>query len=334
LTVNGIVLLDTNVWRPLLDHDAAVGFRRTLKSTGRIGAISPLVFDELVETPVAATRDGLLRLAGRSSWWRRLLPICMLDAQQLVASIRLHRPDWLLPSPDLKKWHYERGAYGTTRHKSFYTNVRDYPEAYAKGSGPNDRIRRLQMETTRMAKKVGPHFDSTDVASAMTDRIGVDMPGTPMHGWSVESWRFQAANTIWNRFDTRDSGPIPAMLLACFVDRSRITPAGWLDFWANRVCPSDASREWLRCALFHLQATRKVGSGVSGDLGLVGHLVDIDTFVTFDKPFFECLERVRPAAPFPFARVVYAKDLEGLLPQLRSLPTYPQDAGDFECDPV
>ena len=313
-----LVLFDTNVWRHLADRDRAMETRAALKSAVRRGAVSPLNIDELVRTPDDAQLRAMVDVACRRLWVR-LMPIGFLDVEQLVNAIRRYRPKWMRRDPDWKSFAYERGAYLTNDRNSFWRAVTEHPREYASANEQSDDVRRLQETSTRDAKNVVPHFDSTRVGDAMVEPLEVSLPGTTMHGRAIESWRFQCANSVWLRIDPRESGPMGALWFDCFVERSSISPSDWWSFWADDVTPADVSREWLRCATFHLQATRKVGPGVVGDLALVSHLVDVGAFATCDRPLFEIVERIRPVAPFELATVLYGPDLNSLLLQLRAL---------------
>lgn len=313
-----LVLFDTNVWRHLAAHDRAMETRAALKSAGRRGAVSPLNMDELVRTPDDVQLRAMVDVACRR-WWVRLMPIGFLDVEQLVSAIRRHRPEWVRRDPDWKRFAYERGAYLTNDHNSYWKAVRQHPREYADSNEQNDEVRRIQEATTREAKKVVPHFDSSRVGDAMVEPLEVSLPGTTVHGRTIESWRFQCANSVWLRLDPRESGPMGALWFDCFIERSAISPSDWWSFWADAVTPVDVSREWLRCATFHLQATRKVGPGVAGDLALVSHLVDVGAFATCDRPLFEIVEKIRPVAPVKLASVLYGPDLNALLPQLRTV---------------
>lgn len=306
-----LVLFDTNVWKHLASQKTSDQLRRSLRGLKLRGAISPVVVDELVRTPQFETRDAQLAVACRH-WWKRLMPNALLDAEQLIGAVRRHRQDWLRAEPDHRKWTYERAAY-LGDSKGYWAHVRKYPRAHAEANRWNDRVREVQADTTRLAREDAGPFDSTDVLEAMNAPIRIEAPHTHLHGRVVESWRYQAARTVWALLDPTQSGPMYRMWHECFLDLGRITLADWWDLWIEAVDPADVSRQWLRSAVFHLQATRKVGPGVAGDLALSTHLVDVGTLATFDRPYFEILDRVTRVSPFPVATPLHANNVQDLV---------------------
>lgn len=313
----GTVLFDTNVWRHLASDENAVRAKRVLRELRLQGTISPAVVDELVRTPDSETLRRLMTVACRR-WWTRLPPMGSLDAEQLIEAIRRHRPGWLRGQPDVRTWSRERGAYLTNDDTSFWKLVEKKPEQYAGSLGLHREISAAQEKNTRQARKGLPPFQQTRPAEALAQTLTLSLPGTELHRRPIESWRYQAGISVMGRLDPSQAGPMFRRWVSCFVDLDRVTKIDWWRFWAEDVEPGDVSREWIRSAVFHLQATRRVGSGVAGDLGLVGHLLDVQVFATCDRPLSEILARLRPETPFPFADVVYATNLSGLLEHLHS----------------
>ena len=227
--------------------------------------------DELVMTQKLSLRDGMVRVAARS-WWLRLLPIGLLEVQQLVDALKVHRREWLRNPPDLRTFHHELGAYTGNGAGTYWHAVRNRTDGYIEMSETNTEIRAYQHQTTKVARQTSLPFDTIDLGAAMSARF----PG-PIN---IESWRIQASRMI------------PAWVAAlpqlrtwfdCFVDQTRIRNDDWLQFWAESVSPAEASRAWLRCAMFHLQASRRPNNGVAGDLAIASYLVDVDFFATKDQ---------------------------------------------------
>jgi hypothetical protein len=310
--VENLVLIDTNVWKHLVDRQTLSVFRGILKTKSERGAVSPLIVDELVRIDEDAERTVQVTEACQSHW-RRLLPIGLLDMMQLAEAIRKHRPEWVRPRPDLKLYAHEKGAYLSHAADGFWQVVRRNSAGYARLNASNEAVRSSQQMTTRHAKlsAILP-FDSVDLLTSLTAPIKLDWPNT----WSsrtVESWRYQSANLVRTLLRPQLSGPMPSLWLGCFIDLNRIQLQDWCSFWADQISPTEASHFWLRAAVFQLQATRKIGPGVAGDLAIAGHLADVQTFVTLDSAFGEIIERIRQVAPFPVAKAIYARQYPNLI---------------------
>jgi hypothetical protein len=308
----GLALIDTNVWKYLTNEALLKRFRAAMSQRRIRGAVSPLIIDELVRIERDAERASQLRVACRRCW-TRLLPMGLLDMKQLTDAIRIHRPEWLLAEPDVKRYVYEKVAYLTHGMDGFWQVAKNDPAGYARMLRPNEEIRREQQNTTKLAKAaVGLHFNSTDVTAAMSAPMTVGWPDAS-HPRLIESWRYQNAHSARIQLSPSLSGPMSDVWLSCYVDLSRIELADWFEFWADQITPIEASHFWLRSAVFHLQATRRVGPGVSGDLAIAGHLADVGTFITLDSSFGQIIERIRLSAPFSVARPIYANQYDELL---------------------
>jgi hypothetical protein len=306
-----LVFFDTNVWKFLIDEQACNALRQTLRARRLRGAVSPLVIDEIVRTQRETLRDDQLRAACRG-WWRRLMPAGLLDVEQLVGAIRIRRPAWLKAAPDLRTWAWERGAYLDSPN-GFWRTVRRAPAQYAASNIPNEDVRAYQQQITRQARSSVPGWNQANVEEFMSQMTQVEAPGRAVDGLPIAAWRYQAANLVSTELA---SSAMYRRWFECFIDARAVSEGAWWSFWAGEITPQEVSRHWLRPATFHLQAARKAGSGVAGDLIMTTHLIDVAFFVTFDRPFFEILERVVAAAPFPTAGPVLARSIKDLPSQL------------------
>ena len=85
-------------------------------------------------------------------------------------------------------------------------------------------------------------------------------------------------------------------MMADFDDFNRV--------WFCEVRPEQLQRTWLRASMEYLQRWHKPTDGSPADSQLATHLVDADYFVTADKNFARCVEKIQSEAPFKSAKVL------------------------------
>tara|TARA_B100000378_G_C18000592_1_gene397062 strand:+ start:123 stop:647 length:525 start_codon:yes stop_codon:yes gene_type:complete len=133
-------------------------------------------------------------------------------------------------------------------------------------------------------------FDIQDVAPE----------GTP--GWDgmpFDLWRAHAEHR-WRSALDRGRGADFDWLAPWLV--REIDGAEWLSMWLREITPEQVPRAWFRWAFQHLQATRATNSGTPVDNQIATYLRECDLFVTADKAFAACVERIRPHAPAALGR--------------------------------
>ena len=94
------ILVDTNVWRYLIDLDSVEIINRAARDgRGQILAC-PAVLYEMLRLEDVPLRHGLVKAICRSRWVR-LMPEAFEESADLQSEIARLRPRWLLPRPDL-----------------------------------------------------------------------------------------------------------------------------------------------------------------------------------------------------------------------------------------
>ena len=93
------VLLDTNIWRYLIDS----GRQSLLNSEARRGGfqitICPAIVNETLRISDASLRMKIVELQTRRCW-HRLMPDSYLQLATLKAEMLRAHPDWMLSNPD------------------------------------------------------------------------------------------------------------------------------------------------------------------------------------------------------------------------------------------
>jgi hypothetical protein len=297
------ILLDTNVWRYLVDSDGLEAVYRAAK--GADGAIlaCPAVLYEMLRCGDLSLRQRLVKAICRSRWIR-MMPEAYEESMELLQETRRLRPLWLITSPNLREfnqlhadWRGERGVWWRAR--------RDAAEA---GSWleevEGDLVSRARGGTVKLREEMR---GQTPFERMELERWTATFPQQPA-GWDgkpVETWRAMTLQYFASTLLTRDGAYAPV--------REWLQP--WLDVRAIRgdlasltrliLHDTDARRmprNWLRWAVATLQATRATSPGSAVDNQIGSYLVDADVFVTADKVFAAIVQRLRTEAPVPIAR--------------------------------
>src|SRR4051812_11681891 len=94
------VLLDTNVWREIVDGNSVQELRKTARAANLRVLAAPAVVHEILRTPDLALRRRLVK-AVTLGVWQRMMPEVYVESQHLIEVFKRRRPTWLLGQPDL-----------------------------------------------------------------------------------------------------------------------------------------------------------------------------------------------------------------------------------------
>ncbi|MFE4227953.1 hypothetical protein ACFRJ8_08725 [Arthrobacter sp. NPDC056886] len=97
-----LLMLDSNVWRYIVDADAVETVRRAAKSKVQLVACPAIVFEALRIDNTALRRK--LAKAMTEGAWKRLMPEAFMETEELHQAIAKLRPEWLQPHPDMRLW--------------------------------------------------------------------------------------------------------------------------------------------------------------------------------------------------------------------------------------
>lgn len=297
------VLPDTNVWRYIVDADAVEVVRKAARDNDVEIVACPAVVYECLRLRDPHLRRQLAKALTRADW-RRPMPEAFVECEDLRSQIARHRPEWLLPTPDLRWWNRNL----TDWHGGFWRRVRDDPGRMSRiiglDNGTLEQARDESLTRRSQARDLG-HTTSTLRLGTATARYLEGVPG--WDGEEFEAWRAYGEGTWWRALFLRES---PTMLdwLGPWIklDVLRRDRAGWVEFWTKQVTREALPREWIRWAMTELQALRKVTSGTPVDNQIATYLCDFDLFLTSDKGFADCVDLMRPHAPSKIAQVSVA----------------------------
>jgi len=294
-------LLDTNVWRQLVDSDAVQDLRTQARTEGLTIVVAPAVVYELLRTPGHGLRKRLLKAVTLGAW-ERLMTEVFEECQDVFNLCARRRPDWLLAEPDLAAYHEQRADWIGGRGRGFWHRARLEPAAEAEtlASLEGDLLSNARQEARDRRKSMRNfHFDSMPVEGWMGE------PTSKMPGWRgdpVDMWRLMTADYWWSALVVRSLDPYmdwlgPRVdLRAISRDRAR-----WNELWLYEASETEVPREWLRCAFMWLQSVRKVTAGTPGDNQIALYGYKADFLITGDRAFAEILNKVAPHAPVKLA---------------------------------
>ncbi len=300
------VLLDTNVWRYLIDLDAVETIYRAAKSADSVILACPAVLYEMLRLEDVPFRRQLVKAICRSRWVR-MMPEAFEESEEFKAEIGRLRPQWLLHNSDLSvfnrlyhDWHGPRGVWLRARV--------DPTRASAVLRAVEGNLLDLgRSETRELRAQVG---GITTFERVKLDRWTSTFPlkppgwdGDPVEAWRAETMRFYIDALLVP--DSRNS-PTAREWLEPWINLASIRndPPSFARFFLYETDASHLPRDWLRWAFRTLQATRKTSPGTPVDNQISSYLVDADLLVTADKVFVSIIQRVTAETVIPIAAPV------------------------------
>lgn len=317
------VLLDSNVWRYVADQNAGPDLiRRSAEHKVEIVVVPALVFEAWQFRDDQRRRKILGLLADKN--WRRLMPECYLEAEEIKAIVHHLRPEWLVKNPNLtevnrQRWDWERAEGG------FWSRARDDirpPETDERLRGEQEHELAWQQsneirQRVRERKQTLPNLSICDVYGVPPG----ELPG--WRGEPVEYWRVPSLNCIQSELAIYASPYREWLDSEIDVATIGAAPESLTELWYYEITGADAPRQWIRGAYEYLQAFHKVTHGTPADSQISSHLVDVDVVVSSDGNFVSFAQKCREDAPFPLAQPYRVRggaegvtDLWALLPRL------------------
>jgi hypothetical protein len=297
------ILLDTNVWRYLLDsgqHDQL--YQISYRSRIRI-AVSPNILVETLRMSNSTLRNSIVELQTRDCWLR-LMPEAYLESEELVREMLKYHPKWALQKRDMARLRKLR--YDWIRSKGgFWSKVRTDTGAIAKQYESRDT---QILEAARAQARAMREDVILSGKSIVGKKALAEIPGswTTKEGEKVETdfWRVYGS-TIWANELTRKS-PFSDWM-RCEIDVNLVLnyyAYEFLDFWAHEAEPSLIPRAWIRASMFALQSERKTTDGTPTDSSIAVHLPDVDLIVSADKNFVHMANRCHDEAPINIGKAL------------------------------
>ena len=294
-----VLLPDSNIWVYLIDADAIELLRKEAKRLGVVVAACPAIAFEFLRAPLnPIAKEQRIRALTRGVWMR-LMPEAFNEAEEARRAIARLHPEWLNPSPDRNRWFKLRADW----EQAWWTRARKDPKAEAA------LIAAMEGDTLAEAGKEAVELR----ASAMQAKLAFDstrfdilaVPTTKQFWWDgqpFEPWRAEFASILLAALE-RGHGAY-ADWLTPWLKSDFIEDVDWYHLWIREVTKEEMPLAWLRWAFKWVQATRKTTHGTPVDNQIATYLSQCDAFVTSDKAFADCVEKVRPHSPVQLGRGV------------------------------
>lgn len=295
------LLLDTNIWSYVADNNRVPDLLNAARKTRAKFLVAPGSVDEARLMPIPALRIRLLETMTNKAW-KRLMPEVFFECAEIKEALLAARPQWENKKPPIDNA-YLRFRFEFLRSKGGFWDLAridaplpetdeslraDHEHALAKQQVRDIRDRFKGRNQNAAIKTFG------DVTLEVADQIAGKR--------EVQYWRVASAYNLEQELQVFAS-PYRE-LLDCFIDIDAMF-ADMDDFdqvWYDEVQPNQLKRQWLRAAMEYQQRWHKPTDGSPADSRLTAHLLDADYFVTADKNFANCLEKIHAEAPFETAK--------------------------------
>jgi hypothetical protein len=294
------ILLDTNVWRYIVDYGALGVVHQAARRSRHDIVIAPSVVYEALRTRDEVLRKSLV-CAMTLPYWKRLMPEAFSEAQEIKSEVERLRPEWL-------NWAREISLYQRLRHDWTRSRGGFWDRARSDTLRESQRIDTLGLldiarNSSRQAREIGKNMPAGWRTRPFSD-IKASLP-EPAPGWNGEPfewWRAEARENFKLAM-TRIGHPY-AEWLNGEINLAMMTlhASDLTHFWLHETEATRMPRHWLRSAFEFQQQFHKVNDGTPCDTQLGTYLVDVDLMLSADKNFVKFAERCRREAPFPMGR--------------------------------
>ena len=233
--------------------------------------------------------------------WTRLMPDAYLEAQEIKAALLSLRPQWAAAEKEFKDFNKVR--YDWLRRKGgFWERARKDVQFPMTDESLRGKVEnKLAQQEVRDIRDM---FKGRNQSGALThlQSVTIEPNGSIAKMTTVDYWRLTSSYILLKELQIYAS-PYREWL-DCEVDIHALT-ADMEDFenmWFRELQPEQVKRQWLRGSMEFLQRWHKPSDGSPVDSQLTSHLIDVDYFVTADKNFARCVERIHAEAPFVTAK--------------------------------
>jgi hypothetical protein len=217
--------------------------------------------------------------------------------------IRTH-PEWISNNRNINL--YRKLRYDWLRKRGgFWEQVRIKTESIAlqyrkKNEADLEEVRyqsrELRSEVINSGRTILGQKSLTDVTGSWENKMTGER-------YAADYWRVYS-EVVWGNLLNREDS-VFRQWLGCDINIDYILWVGatnFVKFWQFEAESQALPREWIRAAVYALQAERKVTDGNPIDAAISTHLVDVDAVVSADKNFITAVNRIHTEAIFKTAR--------------------------------
>jgi hypothetical protein len=227
------------------------------------------------------------------------MPEVFQEAEELRQEIVRLRPEWLAQGADLTLGYQLKGDW----QGAWWRRARRTPASEAHW------IHELGGDNLAMARQVAREQRHEALDKELTfhgillEEVNASYP-VPVPGWDglpFEAWRAESLSVWWQQLFRPRSAHLDWLGPWLNLPFLRADHASWVRFWSRDVQTEALPLAWLRWAFSFVQSTRKTTPGTPVDNQISTYLPGADVFVTCDRAFADCVDRVRPLSPFKLA---------------------------------
>lgn len=291
------ILLDSNVWRYIVDARALPDVLRAARVSKHRILVAPAVLYEAAQTTNQDVRNDLLS-AMSLPLWKRLMPEAYSESEEVKAEVKRLRPAWLREIPDLVA--FTRIRHDWTRARGgAWERIKKDVELLKLGDAATRAQARNQAQELRADALAWP------AAWRETPLNEVSMhPSFSIAGWDntpFEPWRFDALSAFRTSMSTEGHPAVDWLEGVIDLRLMLFQLSSLTRFWLGDVETTRMPRHWLRWAFEFLQRQHKVTDGTPVDTQIGTYLIEADLMLSADKGFVRIANRVKADAPFPLA---------------------------------
>jgi hypothetical protein len=301
-TKHPVVILDSNVWRFVYNHEGGQQLARAAKEHGIRIAIAPAVLYEALRTSDCEVRAGLVALMSLGNW-TRLMPEAFEEAEELLSEIHRLAPQWLRRDPNIG---YYRKLVNDWQRRSggFWGRVKDETEQLVRILAPLQEpiLAEARSSSKLLRKTIVSSGEQIEVPS-LEQLVEIDLGEG--EGLNVaEVWRVSSLSYFTRALSSREN--VHAEWLGLNVNlRKMLEDPLWVPFWLGKVSAKNVPRAWIRYAMELLTPYFKTNNGTPADVQIATYCCSCGYFMTSDRLFAELLKKCKAVAPFQFADVIY-----------------------------
>lgn len=296
------ILLDTNIWRYIVDHDALGLIQQVARKSRHKIVVAPAVVYEALRTGDPRLRASMVS-AMTQSCWKRLMPEAFSEAEEIKGEVERLRPEWLRMSKNMVM--YRRLRYDWTRSRGGFWDRARYDTARESQRVDNPTLLEAARTSARASREaalsIPTKFKDTELSAVLA------IPVQPTPGWDggpVQLWRIEAGLSFEQALTVPRHPYVDWLEGDVNLTMMSLQREEQTRFWFYDVDLMRMPRHWLRSAFSFQQQFHKITDGTPCDCQLGTYLAEVDLMLSADKNFVRFAERCKREAPFFVGRSV------------------------------
>lgn len=188
------IILDTNIWRYLLDADALKPLHQLSRQRKLTVMLPPATAFEMARTVDSALRVRMIT-AILNPEWQRMMPEAYTESLEIVNEIRRCRPQWMLPTAD--KHRFQPLFRDWKAKNGFWRRLKEQPEVFS--DVLKSAVEAVHPAAVRQAYGRREDFMAGDLTmTAHLDSWEAELkrPRTGWNGDKVGAWRAETMNAM------------------------------------------------------------------------------------------------------------------------------------------